>query len=247
MFGVEITGFHIPRLQALPVAVMGAMRSGTNYLTYLLEQNYRCRVREDIYGWKHSIIPPRTVYHGRRLNLAPVVSVAKHPQMFLKSLYRYHLQVKRNMIASPDWIEFVTGRFVVYYARTDRSPQLHFANPVDYWNWLYGNLTTLPAQKFRSAHVAYETLSARPETECERLAELLGLKRKTAAFVLPRERLGRASSATRGHATYVNEKDRKVSEINVETEFTPALADFVRRQADPALMERFGYGPDPGA
>jgi hypothetical protein len=39
------------------IAVIGGFRSGTNYLRFLLENNYRCDVSFHAFGWKHANVP----------------------------------------------------------------------------------------------------------------------------------------------------------------------------------------------
>ena len=111
---IRITHPYIPVLQQRPVAVMGAFRCGTNYLSFLLAENYRCRMVPDAYGWKHMGVPIHSLFHGRQLNITPIAVIAKDPFAFLTSLARYRSKVDRNIDAPRDWEEFVVQPIVLF-------------------------------------------------------------------------------------------------------------------------------------
>lgn len=157
------------------VAVVGAFRSGTNFLQYLLEQNYRCRVVPNAYGWKHA---PVAITRRRAVRFwdgrVPIVAVMKPPLDFLQSLFRYHREVGRNIAAPKEWGAFLEEPITIFNGRRGRTAELSFANPIDYWNCLYLNLTNLPKAAFRSRLVLYPDLKAEPEAEVAAVAAFAG-------------------------------------------------------------------------
>jgi len=178
------------------VAVVGAFRSGTNYLQYLLETNFRCRVVPNAHGWKHapvaiSLRRSRRIWDGR----VPIIAVMKPPLAFLQSVFRYHLEVGRNIAAPKEWSAFLEAPFSIFNGRRGRTPELSFANPVEYWNCLYLNLTTLPEPAFRCRLIRYDRLTDAPEQQVEDLAKFAGLRRRSGPFRLPEGPLRRGPRA----------------------------------------------------
>jgi len=86
------------------ITVVGAFRSGTNYVQYLLERNFNCAPVIDAHGWKHGLIRPP--YRSDALSI-PVVAVVKNPFAFLVSLFNYKLDADRNIDAPTEWDAFL--------------------------------------------------------------------------------------------------------------------------------------------
>lgn len=242
---IRITHPYIPLLQKRPVAVVGAFRCGTNYLSYLLAENYRCRMVPDAYGWKHTGVPIRTRFHGRQLNITPIAVIAKDPCAFVDALFRYRNAVGRNIIAPEAWGDFLAQPIILFDSYIRKSPQMKFANPVQYWNWIYWNLTSLPVGKYRTAEVSYPALTADPEGQTDRIARSFGLRRKPGEFRLPQARLKRGNSVRPGKIGYEAGAMPPPSAEGRESDHMKAYSEdqiaFVRHEADPALLERFGF------
>jgi hypothetical protein len=227
------------------VAVMGAFRTGTNYVRFLLEQNFQCRILYDAYGWKHGGVPVVTRYSGLAYPSIPVVYVVKHPAAFITSLYDYFIDKNRNIAAPTDWASFLREPLVIFDSKPEESSQMRFANPMQYWNFIYWNLSTLPAARFQSFGLRYETVLENPQGEIGRVAEALGLHRKSEGFSLPEGKLAR-----------MNDKQRFEPQKAVTTEtfnavlyrnnsylnrYADADLDVLRAELDPQLMARFDY------
>lgn len=139
------------RLRRRPatVVVVGALRSGTNYLRFLLERNWACSVAFDAFGWKHAGVP----IPGSAARLAypdlPILFTVKEPHAFCRSLHRYHVAHGRNLRAPTEWGRFLREPLVLLDRDPARSPQYRFANPVQYWCFVYWNLAFLPEGRFR--------------------------------------------------------------------------------------------------
>lgn len=233
------------------IAVVGAFRSGTNYVQYLLEQNYRCRSRRGFHGWKHAPIQIRGRAAQRWLDgRVPIVAVYKHPLEFLPSLFRYRVAIDRNITAPREWDAFLRERFAIHNGRRGRTPELSFPTPVEYWNTLYLNLLDLPEPAFRCCFVSYAAVQADPEAELERLAASLGLKRRSAAFALPEGKLSRGRSGWR--PGWLSDKASieapasnadRAPDTGRPPEFTPEQRNFVMQRVAQRLIENFGLKP----
>ena len=44
-------------MSKVKIAMMGCFRSGTNFAKTILEQNYNCEVKNNVFGWKHGLLP----------------------------------------------------------------------------------------------------------------------------------------------------------------------------------------------
>lgn len=227
------------------VAVMGAFRTGTNYVRFLLEKNYECRILYDAYGWKHGGIPVLTRYSGLTYPSVPVVYVVKHPASFITSLYDYFKDVNRNISAATEWEAFLRKPLVIFDSKPEGSSQMRFANPAQYWNFIYWNLSTLPAQIFRTVGLRYESVLDDPQREIAAVAERLGLRRKSTEFSIPEAKLARMNDKQR----FEPEKavtDQAFSAVlyrdnSFLRRYSEADLDFLRAELDPELMTRFDY------
>ncbi len=230
------------------VAVMGAPRSGTNFVRYLLERNYRCRVLYHSYGWKHAPVPIFDAHAPVRYPRLPIVYVSKNPLSFAASLHAYFVASGLNIRAAPEWTHFLREPITLFDASLDRSPQMRFANPVQYWNFVYWNLSTLPAARFSCHGLRYEDALIDPESATARVASLLGLARLSRPFDVPAFTMSRMGEGrARGGNPYETERpfDREAhTKARALDRFTPEDVEFVSSQADAAVVERLGYPPD---
>ncbi len=227
------------------VAVMGAFRTGTNYVRFLLEKNFECRVLYDAYGWKHGGVPLLTRYSGLAYPSVPVVYVVKHPASFMTSLYDYFKDVNRNISASTEWEDFLRKPLVIFDSKPEGSVQMRFANPAQYWNFIYWNLSTLPAERFRSAGLRYESVLENPQGEIGRAAASLGLQRKSSPFSVPEGKLARMNDKQRFEPQKAV-TDRTFNPVlyrdnSYLSRYSEADRDVLRAELDPQLMARFDY------
>lgn len=231
------------------VSVMGGFRSGTNYLRYLLEKNYRVQVNYNAYGWKHAGLPIRKYTRRGTLLRPPVISIAKNPFAYLISLHRYYNERNVNILAETEWDAFLESPFVVLNRNDRRSTQYYFGNPVQYWNFINWNLTFTPKVTVRSVMVTYDAVLLNPQRELARAAQTLGLRARSGDFRTPQGYMRRLSdeaykteemmvgSQTSPKATFITEKQY----LDV---FSPAQQRFVAGQADPRLCKALGLTGD---
>lgn len=233
------------------LVVGGAFRSGTNYLRFLLERNFRCRVRYHAFGWKHAPVPIVNRSATFALPRLPLLFVIKDPYALCVSLYDYWRQHRRNFQAAESWPEFLRSRFIVFDRDPARSPQLRFANPVQYWNQLYWNLAFLPEGRFRAFGLRYEDLLADPEATLRPVATRLGLVRRKGPFERPARVLQRMRDGRAGwrNAALTDEPfdDSHYRQRLYLARYAPADLAFVAGELDPELVRHFGYSIEPAA
>lgn len=227
------------------LAVMGAFRTGTNYIRFLLEKNFACRILYDAYGWKHAGVPIWTRYSQLAYPSLPVVYVYKHPASFVASLFGYHTTVKRNISAPFEWEAFLRSPLVIFDSKLGSSSQLRFSNPVQYWNFIYWNLSHLPEDRFRSVGLSYESVLDDPEGQMSEVARQLSLKRISATFEVPEQKMARLNDR---HGLDPNKAvtdqvfdPARYDKQNYLRRYSEADLDFLLSEADPHLMQRFGY------
>ncbi len=226
------------------IAVVGAFRSGTNFVQFLLERNYLCVVDGGAHGWKHA--PIARPYRDDCQDI-PMVVVAKNPFAFLTSLFDYRIEVDRNIDSSRNWGTFLTSPISIYDTDPSSAATYRFANPVAYWNDLYANLTNLPPQSITTEVLVYEDCLKDPEGEISRTAKSLGLVRGKNAFLYPTRKISRGKGGLLGklmggsnretHQSFTPEKYLTHSYLD---RYTDTQLKFVADAADPELLARFG-------
>ncbi len=227
------------------IAVMGAFRTGTNYIRFLLEQNFECRVSYDAYGWKHGGVPILTRYSKLRYPRVPVVYAVKHPAAFISSLYDYFKSVDRNISASPEWENFLRKPLVIFDSNQESSSQMRFSNPMQYWNFIYWNLSTLPEDRIPTVGLRYETVLDDPQSVVELAAASLGLLRKSSPFQVPEGKLARMNDKQRFQSQKAVTDEAfnasQYSENSYFRRYSKSDLNFLRAELDTQLLERFEY------
>lgn len=245
LFRTGRAGARLPR-----VAVMGALRSGTNYLKFLLETNYVVRADFSAYGWKHGGVPILPAGGPGTYPRVPLLYIVKNPYAFALSLHRYHQRARErghaiSLVAEDDWDEFLVGPIEIFDSQLAGSPRMRFPNPIQYWNFIYRNLETLDRERFRTCGLNYETLIADP-TALRQIEAVAPLERRQAETRTPGHHLrrlgGGAIDVAPGKYETLDDFDAQyyLDRRYLEA-FNDAQALFVRAQADPWLMDRRGY------
>lgn len=237
----------VPPERAQKIAVLGAMRSGTNLVRRLVETHWEISAGFSSYGWKHSGVPIFSPDSGLPYPSVPILFVVKNPYAFVMSLFRYRMLAirlgHRVSIEGGETLEtFLVSPITVFDSQLLSSPRLRFANPIQYWNFVYCNLETLDPKAFRAQGINYEDLLADPET-LRGVEKLAGLPAAPGPISLPAAATGRDTdkAAMRGggdggafDASYY--RDHRYLE-----ELSPGQIAFIGDQVDPWLMQRRGY------
>jgi hypothetical protein len=169
------------------VKVHGAMRSGTNYLAWMLRNNFReVQPLSIVLGWKHGPL--------RRDRAALDPRCWEDPRV-VAAFDRFDADVRRELDSRRPLIEAATQAFetgTIRYAVACKHPRAWFASvrrhgpgffghnidPVTLaaiWSSSYrGWLSDMPA---RGTVVRWEDLLSRPAAELDRIGNAFGLKR----------------------------------------------------------------------
>lgn len=226
------------------VKIYGLQRSGTNFLSHLINKNFEnTKSLVNMGGWKHGY------YHsaealGRECH---VLAVVKNPYSWLVSMYRYWGPDKQKQIGMDlegvTFSEFVRNRAI--FERQKGVPYLfRAANPVQHWNDMNFHWLSIKLKEKKLSVVTYEAALMAPEWTLNTIAHTLGLtvvESSKAEFVTKCEKI----CLPGGEETKLSEQDWTGREFyeNQEylKEFDGPLLDFVNSQLDLDLMTHFGY------
>jgi len=169
------------------IQLYGLFRTGTNYITKLIEDNYLAKIYSEgnefglndrgfCTNWKHG------PYVGHMLKEEyPMVIVAKNPYSWLVSCYKYW----RKFPLGPDLSNFSFSKFVkaspCYLEGTATVPFMFRAKNIMqyYWNSYY-NWTSIRSTKFFL--LQYEAILENPEGSLNKMADFLSLERRDGDF-----------------------------------------------------------------
>ncbi len=187
--------------------IFGLRRTGTNYLSKLLKDNYKVKMMGGAVGWKHGPYRVRR-FLGREVNC---IVISKNIYSWLTSLHRR-------------------------YSSWDFYKALEPADFTVMYSFAYGNWLDIPKklETKKCSFVKYENLIENPSLVCERVSKELGFKRKTKEFinieriVKPREILGtkdfdKEYYINRKYMTKYNEKLQKHIKTHTDLDVIKAL------------------------
>ena len=237
--------------QNLPaLAVVGALRCGTNYLKYLIENNYDVSTSFTSFGWKHGGIPVLSHGSGFDYPSAPLAFIVKNPYAFVVSLHRYHMRnvthgAQISIAAEKEFDAFLCRPVVISDSQLSHSPQMRFHNPLQYWNFIYWNLETLDARRFRTVRFRYEDLIENPGS-LRAIERVLPSGQRYGRVVVPEKELkrldGRQDAASNSNVEESDNFDPTYySQRRYLDAFDQAQLAFVGREVDPWLMQKFDY------
>lgn len=244
--------FGAPRGTAsLPaVTVMGALRSGTNYLKFLLEANYFVRADFVSFGWKHGGVPVLPTGGPVPYPNVPLLYIVKNPHAFALSLHRYHRRKREqghaiSLVAADSWEDFLISPIEIFDSQLAGSPRMRFANPIQYWNFIYWNLETLDRGRFAVHGLNYESIISDP-TVLREIEAVAPLERRQAETRTPGNHLKRlvGNTVEVGPSGYESQDGFDTTYYTTQRYldlFSAAQHSFIRAEADPWLMERRGY------
>lgn len=225
--------------------IFGAFRTGTNLVRSLLELNFKVRVHNNNYGYKHLPVPADYRDNEFRPFPIPIVATIKDPFAFLDSTFRY-CQEKNylNIDAGRTWEGFVCEPFVVFDGGFKNFPRYLFSNPVQYWNSIYRNLLSIPND--RCEIVKYETLLDQLETEILRIGEKYSLERLSEEFTQPGGvTINLGDPVREAPEDYFSPKqfdrlEHYRDRLYMER-FTDDQVSFISSELDPAITQTFAY------
>lgn len=225
------------------VAVMGALRSGTNLVAQMLESHWPLRADFHAFGWKHAGVPVLGPSSALKYPDLPIVWVCKSPHALCVSMHRYLTSSQSgrgiSLSGAPSFEAFLRQPITIWDSQLPASPRLRFANPVQYWNHLTWNLETLDPARFRAVGLNYEEIVANPNS-LRRIETVLGLPPHEETQVrLPDTKMARGKfKAKAGVEPFDAASVLSQAHLNA---YSPDDLAFVAREADPWLLERRGY------
>lgn len=224
------------------IKIYGLQRSGTNWLTFLLNENFRdVNVLVNEGGWKHGHYYAPWILKKE----VHVVSIIKNPYSWLVSVYNYW-GPKREKNIGPDlqgveFSDFIRNRYI-----GEKQKGLPFLmrakNPVQHWNNMNIHWLSLSLKQKKSCFVTYETLIESLAPSLEMLCQNLGLKKLHENQWINQEKTFVPSSK----AWKVGEKNFDIDYYRNQawmSMYTPELIEFVNNEIDLDLMAQFGYMP----
>ena len=205
------------------VKVHGLLRTGTNYVSALLGENFFVYVLgPERGGWKHGPIDgdPGVLF----------VVVVKSPYTWLESFYNWELV--RGRTAAPTLMEFASAPV--------SHPQLAAAwgarDPIDAWNKATGSW--VDAQHTGDVLVIrYEDVLSDIGRELDRFAQRFATTRRHRAPVDITSRVGPGLNS-------VGPVDRGRYVPGAAGNLDEALVELLRTRLDPKLTSRLRYGPE---
>lgn len=228
------------------VAMMGCFRSGTNFAKSMLESNYECKIKNHVFGWKHGFLPVMSLDSNAEYKFIydSAFFITKNPFSLIVSLFNYHNEVQRNLIAPNVFSDFLRSKLIVHDQAQPHSVQLRFSSPVDYWNAMNWNY----ASHKEFVHVRYESLVEYPEVITKKLAHKLSLTPRETDFFVPERKVKRTNDNDKlvVNEDYMSEQafDKSTYTNNqYMAKYSANDVELVLEQIDRDLIEKLGYTP----
>ena len=124
------------------IIVVGAFRSGTNLMKWLLESNFHVQCSFNRWWWKHCL-PPTLVAPGQHLRpAAPLLIMVKEPVRHNVSLFSHWKRTRPGLLGEQDFSQFIRSELIVHdNSYGGKGPKYLFPTPTDYWNAFYFSYT----------------------------------------------------------------------------------------------------------
>lgn len=221
------------------IKIHGLQRSGTNYLTYLVNENFEnANVLVNVAGWKHGPYIAPTVL-GKEVH---VLVIVKNPYSWLASVYNYWgrdrtRNVGPNLNGVP-FADFITNKIHLEKQKTV-SCLFRASNPVQYWNNMNFHWTSISLSTKRLFMIPYESLLKNKDRCLTAIGTAFGLTRKKefsdCAHIL--EPAG--ETIRKGEQLWENEC--YYLEQQFQSLYDQDMLQFVNKELDLELMIGLGY------
>ena len=224
------------------IKMYGLQRSGTNYLTHLINNNFKnTNVLVNIGGWKHGYYNLSEIL-GKELD---VMVITKNPYAWLWSVYDYWSPPKKLNIG-PDLTDVSFEQFLHSKAIFERQrgvPYLIRAeNPIQYWNNLNYHWSTINMEKGKVCMITYESLLYNMHHVLIQIMKGFGLEPKSEDldFVGCKKTFTPAGE-TLSPSKEEFKKENYYTQKKYMQHYTESSVQFVNEQLDKDLMRRLGY------
>jgi len=222
------------------IKIYGLQRSGTNYVSYLMNENFiNSKMLVNIGGWKHG--------HYIPCDKSNVITVFKNPYAWLWSVYKYWGPDKKLNIGpnleNVSFEEFIKSK-AVFEPQNSIPYLIRAANAVEYWNNMnYHWLSIRVPDGIKVANITYESTIISLHSVLLQLMDLFDLvpKCKKLKFV------GCEYNFIPSGEKPKIDKDKPFSKLKYYASseymkhYTPELIEFVNGNLDWEVMHRLGY------
>ncbi|WP_435236661.1 hypothetical protein ACR30L_03510 [Psychromonas sp. PT13] len=226
------------------IAIAGCFRSGTNYTKTLLETNFHCQVKNDLFGWKHGFIPIITKGSSldHTVSFDAGVFVTKNPFSFLVSLFNYFESVDKNIQAEKEFSQFIASKIIIRDSGQINSPSLRFSSPIELWNMMNWNYLSSP----NFTHISYEALLENPETYINQIAKQINIVKKKGPLKFPTKQVKRMKD---NHKFVILEEYESTQSFNKSSyqdhqymnRYTLSDIELILERLDDELVQQLGY------
>jgi hypothetical protein len=215
------------------IAVVGAFRSGTNLMKWLIECSYHARCSFNQWSWKHGL-PPTTLSaagHGRPS--VPLVIMVKEPVRQNVSLFRHWQRTRPHLLAGRSFSQFVRAELIVHdNSYGGRGPKYLFATPTDYWNAFYFSYLYWDDVVVTSLVVRLDELEGHTANVVSQIGVQLGLVRRTDFD--PQLPMHKVRPSPDGRAAQLDAAERHSDALEVSEEDRR----FILSRVSPAVFQR---------
>jgi hypothetical protein len=203
--------------------IYGLPRSGTNYLQFMLVNNFKVKVLLLDHGWKHD----------RIVSSLPSIAIVKNPFSWLVSMYLFS-KLRCGMFHLPQEITFSDYIRYPFIWDTDvagkgsRLVYQTFVNPIHYWNDMNCHW-----QEKANLCVKYEDLLV--GFDClDKISKCFGFHFKNCVFPDSYIAPGKANDVSSSPQQNFSQRDYSVYYSDLDL-------DFVKQHLSLGLLDSFGY------
>lgn len=221
------------------IKIHGLQRSGTNYLSHLMNENFQnVKVLVNAGGWKHGHYMAPLALNQE----VHVVAIVKNPYAWLVSVYKYWGPDKKLRIG-PDltgvsFEEFVRNRCYLELQR-DIPYLFRSKNPVQFWNDMNFHWSSIMLMQKKICFITYESLLNGPKLTIDHIGSRLGIKTKN-NFSDSDQTFTPSGENLHLSGEKFSNKDYYLKSEWIQ-QYTPELLEFVNEELDMDLMVNFGY------
>ena len=224
------------------IKIFGLQRSGTNYLTYLLNENFKhVQVLVNLGGWKHGTYATRDIL-GTEIDL---VILAKNPYAWLASVYDYWSPPKKFNVG-PDLTNVSFEEFIktpIYLEKQRGVPYMfRAANPIQHWNNMYYHYQSIITEEKKKCIVTYESLMVGISPVLIQLADAFDLEpvRWDLTFRDSKKVFGPAGEVVKPSDDQFDKYEYYAKKKYLD-KYTGELVQYVNSQLDETVLSNMGY------
>lgn len=235
-------------MDKIPIKLYGLQRTGTNYVTNLIQKNFGDEVRFNNAGWKHG----HYFTHPEEPN---IVIVSKDPYAWMLSCYKYWKELPEigPDLTDTTFEEFVTTSPVMLEGSSDIPYLIRATNLMEYYNNMYFHWLSIRFKRDdrKICLIRYEDALADVDKTLSDIASVFGLRQKSYTNIENEVVWGYDdwSNQTGETKEYLKDKVKKFEkrDFYVEAQYLDSYNDnmlkFIHESWDNWLMapERLGY------